>query len=111
MREDSKENIQRDQILEQMGRIADGRVNDAVKLAFLDSELSREQLEEIGQLDLGALTEFKRSGNGTVEIKLVDRMAALEKLAALLGDGGEEKAERFFRDLEERAKARTEHGV
>lgn len=107
----SKEKEQRSQILEQMSRIADGRVNDAVKLAFLDSQLSREQLEEIGQLDLGALTEFKRSGNGTVEIKLVDRMAALEKLAALMGDGGEEKAQRFFRALEDKARAGTENGI
>lgn len=101
---------QRGEILEQMGRIADGRVNDAVKLAFLDGDLSQKQLEEIDRLDLGALTEFKRSGNGTVEIKLIDRMAVLEKLAALTGDGSEEKAEQFYRALERKAGEQTEHG-
>ena len=43
------------------------------------------------------------SGNGTVEIKLVDRLAALEKLIALAGDGEREKAEQFFRALEQTA--------
>ena len=37
----------RDKILRQMRRIADSRVNDAVKLAFLDSGLDRRQMEEI----------------------------------------------------------------
>lgn len=101
----------RDKILRQMRRIADSRVNDAVKLAFLDSGLDRRQMEEIDGLELGALAEFKRSGNGTVEIKLVDRLAALEKLAALSGDSRRENAERFFRALEQKAGEREGHGA
>ena len=54
-------------------------------------------------LDLSALTEFKRSGNGTVEIKLADRLAVLEKLMKLLEDEEHGKAEAFFRALEGKA--------
>ena len=36
--------------------------------------------EQISELDLGALTEFKRSSNGTVEVKLADRAAVLGRL-------------------------------
>lgn len=89
----------RSALLRRMEQLAGGRVNDAVKLAFLDGE----RMEAIDALDLSALTEFKRSGNGTVEIKLTDRMEALEKLMALLSRGENEKAEAFFRALEERA--------
>ena len=67
---------ERARLLRRMERLAGCRVNDAVKLAFLDGE----QLGEIDGLDLGALKEFKRSGNGAVELKLVDRAAVLERL-------------------------------
>ena len=79
---------ERARLLRRMERLAGCRVNDAVKLAFLDGE----QLGEIDGLDLGALKEFKRSGNGAVELKLVDRAAVLERLVELSGgreDGGE----------------------
>jgi hypothetical protein len=60
-------------------QLAKGRPNDAVKLAYL----SEEQLGEIDGLDLSALVEFKRHGNGSVELKLVDRAAVLERLLEL----------------------------
>ena len=79
---------ERARLLRRMERLAGCRVNDAVKLAFLDGE----QLGEIDGLDLGALKEFKRSGNGAVELKLVDRAAVLERLVELSG-GREDGAE------------------
>lgn len=96
----SKKQRGREALLRRMEELANGRVNDAVKLAFLGSGLPPEQWERIDALELEELAEFKRSGNGTVEIKLVDRLAALEKLIALAGDGEREKAEQFFRALE-----------
>ena len=80
---------ERARLLRRMERLAGCRVNDAVKLAFLD---------------LGALKEFKRSGNGAVELKLVDRAAVLERLVELSG-GREDGAEEFFRALRESADA------
>ena len=91
-------------LLERMERLAGGRVNDAVKLAFLDSE----RMDEIDGLDLSALTEFKRSGTGTVEIKLTDRLAALEKLLAMLEGGENARAEALYQALEGGAKPREE---
>lgn len=104
----SKKQRGREALLRRMEELANGRVNDAVKLAFLGSGLPPEQWERIDALELEELAEFKRSGNGTVEIKLVDRLAALEKLIALAGDGEREKAEQFFRALEQTAGRRGE---
>lgn len=83
-------------IVRQLRRMLRAKPNDAVKLAFLDGE----RMDEIDNLDLSALTEFKRSGNGTVEIKLMDRMAVLEKIAAMLERGEEGEADAFLRALE-----------
>ena len=78
---------ERARLLRRMERLAGCRVNDA-----------------IDGLDLGALKEFKRSGNGAVELKLVDRAAVLERLVELSG-GREDGAEEFFRALRESADA------
>ena len=89
--------LSREALLEQMGQLAFARVNDAVKLAFLPEE----ERDVIGRLDLSALTEFRRSGAGTVEMKFTDRMRALERLLELSGPGGEEQLERFLQRMEE----------
>lgn len=68
--------LDRQRVLEEMMALAAGRANDAVKLAYL----SQERVEEIDGLDLTCLAEFKRSGNGAVEVKLADRAAVLGKL-------------------------------
>ena len=84
-------------LLEQMGKLACAKVNDAVKLAYLPEE----ERDAIGRLDLSALTEFRRSGAGTVEMKFTDRMRALERLLELSGPGGEEQLEQFLQRMEE----------
>ena len=89
--------LSREALLEQMGRLAFARVNDAVKLAFLPEE----ERDVIGRLDLSALTEFRRSGAGTVEMKFTDRLRALARLLELSGPGGEERLEQFLRSMEE----------
>lgn len=84
----------REDVLRRLERLADQRANDAVKLAFL----SEEQVGEIDTMDLRALTEMKRHGNGAVEIRLVDKVLALEKLCQIAQKDGEGAAE-FFQDL------------
>ena len=64
--------VNRETVLQQMMELAAGAANDAVKLAYLTGE----DREQISELDLGALTEFKR----TVEVKLADRAAVLGRL-------------------------------
>ena len=70
-----------EELARRLKALAEARVNDAVKLAYLDGE----RVDEIEKLDLTALTEFKRGANGAVEVKLIDRMAVLERMAGLLG--------------------------
>lgn len=93
----------RNDVLRRMKRLADKRANDAVKLAFLKEG----ELDGVDGMDLGCLTELKRHNNGAVEIKLVNRVEALEKLFEMAGEGGEE-AEAFFRALKQSADAAQE---
>ena len=85
--------MKREHILKEVRRLAKGRVNDAVRLAFL-SELD---LDESGKLELSGVKEFKRSSNGTVELKFVDRLEALQWLLAQTEDP---KGERLYEAIE-----------
>ena len=70
------------------------RANDAVKLAYCQEPTE----DEIRRLDLGAVAEFRRSNLGSVEIRFIDRVKALQALAGMLeGEGCE--AEEFFRAM------------
>ena len=86
----------REDVLRKLSEIVFGRANDAVKLA-LGAEISDRELDE---LELGALTEFKRGSNGAAEVKFVDRVKALELLCSLLGSDEGDAAE-FLRALGE----------
>lgn len=86
-------NTKKIQIMKEIQRLAESKANDAVKLAFL----GKEEMEKVEGLDLSALTEFKRNSNGTVEMRFVDRVAALEWLAERTGDP---RAERLYEALE-----------
>ena len=92
-----KSPLDREALLEQMGKLACARVNHADKLAYLREE----ERDAMGRQDLSALTEFRRSGAGTVEMKFTDRMRALERLLELSGPSGEEQLERFLQRMEE----------
>ena len=60
-------------------KLASASPNDAVKLLFLDAE----DVSAIAGLDLSLLSEVKRSPNGTVELKFVDRLAVLRELGSI----------------------------
>lgn len=95
--------------MKELLRLARQRSNDAVKLAyFKEADAAR-----LDGMDLGALAEFKRRGNGTVELKLVDRMAVLEKLVELSGgeQGGMEAFLKAVKDEDEEVlpEAKTGH--
>ncbi len=61
-------------------KLARWKNNDAVKLAYL----SEEQVEQIGGLDLEGVAELKRHGNGSIELKFVDKVRVLDLLSELL---------------------------
>lgn len=91
-----KENPEKREAEVCLKKIAMGQVNDAVKLAFLDGT----DLAAVDRLDLTAVAEFKRSGSGTVEVKLLDRLEALEKWMEWCRREDENQAEsRILTDL------------
>ena len=72
-------------VVRMLASLAFGRCNDCVKLV-LDPETPVELL------DLTLLTEIKRNEKGTVEIKLLDRLAAIEQLSVLVSSDDETAA-------------------
>ena len=89
--------LSREEILQKMCDLARATSNDPVRLAYL----TEEQANEIAKLDLTALTEFKRSPTGAVEIKLTDRLEVLEKVMDLLGGDDRFQGEQFLKALEQ----------
>ena len=73
--------IHRRDVARRLAELAFGRPNDCVKLALGDGE-------GVDKLDLSLLSELKRSEKGVVEVRLVDRLKALEQLAALAEEDG-----------------------
>ena len=82
-------------------RIAFGSVADAVRLCFADGVP-----DDLDALDLYMVSEVKRSKNG-VEIKFFDRLKALDRLSDL-ADPEDDRAEPFYRALEEGARRLSE---
>lgn len=66
--------VSRQDVTRRLAELAFGRANDCVRLALEDAP-------ELGELDLSLLSEVKRNDKGTVEIRLIDRLRALEQLA------------------------------
>ena len=97
-----------------IAQLAFGKANDAVKLVFLDPE-QPEQLEKIEELDLSMVSEVKRGGNGSVEVKLLNRIALLELLAQLSAPSGAAakngEAESFFLAMDKAASKLREDGA
>ena len=78
--------VQRRDIQRRLAEMAFGRANDCVKLVL-------EESPEVDALDLSLLSEVKRSDRGAVEVKLIDRLRALEALSGVVGsEEGEMKA-------------------
>ena len=71
--------IRRQDVTRRLAELAFGRANDCVRLALEDNLC-------LDDLDLSLLSEVKRNEKGTVEIKLIDRLRALEQLAQTAGE-------------------------
>ena len=67
--------VNREDVVRRLAELAFGRANDCVKLA-------------LDKLDLSLLSEVKRNDKGTVEVRLIDRLQALELLQALTAESG-----------------------
>lgn len=84
--------LQREDVARRLAELAFGRANDCVRLV-LEEEVA------VDKLDLSLLSEVKRSEKGTVEVKLVDRLKALEQLALMAGEEGSD-LESFLKALQ-----------
>ena len=69
--------LTRADVVRRLGDLAFGRANDCVRLVL-------EEGVDLGKLDLSLLAEVRRSEKGAVEVKLADRLQALEQLSALV---------------------------
>lgn len=75
--------VRRQDVTRRLAELAFGRANDCVRLAL-------EEAPDLSQLDLSLLSEVKRNEKGTVEIRLIDRLKALEQLALTAKEDHEE---------------------
>ena len=73
--------LTRSDVARRLAELAFGKANDCVRLVLGEQE-------NLEGLDLSLLTELKRNEKGTLEIKLVDRLKALEQLANLAENEG-----------------------
>ena len=73
--------IHRQDVTRRLAELAFGKANDCVRLALEDDP-------SLDKLDLSLLSEVKRNDKGTVEIKLIDRLRALEQLADVAEEDG-----------------------
>lgn len=97
MRSAAAGELRREDALRRLAQLAFGRANDAARLALSPKEVDPEAL------DLSAVAELKVTDKGGVEVKLVDRVRALETLCGLLEENGGGGAEELYRALEDAA--------
>lgn len=84
--------VTREDVARRLAEIAFGKANDCVKLVLEDAP-------KVGRLDLSLLSEVKRNDKGTVEVRLIDRLRALEQLALLAQEQGQD-LEGFLKALQ-----------
>ena len=84
--------VSREDVVRRLAELAFGRANDCVKLVL-------DENTPLDKLDLSLLSEVKRNDKGTVEVRLVDRLRALEQLQALAGENGSDM-ESFLKALQ-----------
>jgi len=85
--------LDREKILDALGEIALSKPNDAISLALSGGA------QNAKGLDLWGVSEFKISGNGSVEVKFADRVKAISLLLECAG-GGEDGMEALLSALE-----------
>ena len=74
--------LRREDVLRRLAELAFGQPNDCVRLAL-------EELPDLKGLDLSLLSEIKRSDKGLVEVRLIDRVKVLERLAQAMEEEGD----------------------
>ena len=86
------EGIHRDDIIRRLITLGFHRGSECLEILNGETE---------GETDLSLVSEIKRGSNGTVEIKLIDRLAVLKLLLELLKSDDMDGAEEFLRSLQD----------
>lgn len=84
--------IQQKDVARRLAELAFGKPNDCVRLVLGETE-------NVGKLDLSLLSELKRSEKGALELRLIDRLKALELLAQIAEADGSD-LESFLKALQ-----------
>ena len=84
--------VSRADVTRRLAELAFGKPNDCVRLVLGDPE-------GLEGMDLSLLSELRRSEKGAVEVRLVDRLKALEQLAVLAESQGSD-LESFLQALQ-----------
>ena len=84
--------IQRSDVARRLAELAFGNANDCVRLVL-------EADPRLDKLDLSLLSEVKRSEKGAVEVRLIDRLRALEQLSQMAEEQNED-LESFLRAIQ-----------
>lgn len=78
--ETQRKREERQELADQLRRLAEWKNNDVVKLAFLEPG----DAEQVEGLDLSGVVELRRNANGTFEAKFVDKVRVLAMLREVL---------------------------
>ena len=81
--------------IQALAKLVRSKSNDCARLALEENPPTR-------QLDLTLLQEVRRTAGGAIEVRLVDRLKAMELLVRLL-DEDTSSAEDFFAGLDQAA--------
>ena len=84
--------IHKRDVARRLAELAFGKPNDCVRLILGETA-------KVDKLDLSLLSELKRSEKGALEVRLVDRLRALEQLAQLAEADGSD-LESFLKALQ-----------
>ena len=84
--------IQQRDVARRLAELAFGKPNDCVRLVLGETE-------NVRKLDLSLLSELKRSEKGALELRLIDRLTALELLAQIAEADGSD-LESFLKALQ-----------
>lgn len=96
-----QKDIANSDIARRAARLAFGKTNDIVKLLFLEPG----ERDQIDAMNLGLVSEVKRSDKGAIEVKLVNRLDILKFIAGLLSEAedGVNGAAGFFAAIDKAA--------
>ncbi len=95
-----RKRITQKDVIDGLGHLAFGDVQDAITLLF---ETEDSILSTLPGLDLFNISEIKRQKGGGMEIKFFDRLKALEKLREIIDDDKKQDGTSFYDALEKSA--------